>query len=370
MNTYLCSWSALHFLRTWSQARPLPLRAFHDLKRVTNSLLPLGQFATVDKLANCAFRYADILTSAKTVDLRELFGAQAQHPTSSDGGADHDDLPFLATLGEEPLHVLARNGEGTRNSSRVVRHRTSTTLFPRHSFLRIAPRLFVCSPELVFVQLAAVLPFGELLALGYELCGCYPLPSSAGSALVRRPLTTPERLVAYAEELHGSHGVKLARAVARNVQARSASPMETEVAALALTPVKQGGFGLPPARLNHPIALPRKTGALTRTGRVVCDLYWEDNRVALEYDGRESHGTARHQDRDSRKRDALSLSNIDLITLTSAQFHSVTEFSKLMKLVARLLGKQTRKRSAAYLDRHMALRRQLRIFHELHSPLK
>ena len=72
--------------------------------------------------------------------------------------------------------------------------------------MRIAEGLFVCSPELVFVQMASCLSFGELLALGYELCGCYPRSTQKSVPLVRRPLTTPNRLMAYAARLNGAKG--------------------------------------------------------------------------------------------------------------------------------------------------------------------
>ena len=77
--------------------------------------------------------------------------------------------------------------------------------------------------------MAGSLEFGELLALGYELCGSYPVTRGDG-VLVRRPLTTPERLVAFLGQLEDARPVKLARSAALQVRRKSASVMETEVA--------------------------------------------------------------------------------------------------------------------------------------------
>lgn len=118
--------------------------------------------------------------------------------------------------------------------------------------------MFVTAPELTFVHLATELSFGQLLALGYELCGNYPLPDRSPAPLVRTALTTPLQLVSFADAFQNTPGVKLARSVARQVLPKSASPMETEVAALAFTSAKRGGLEMERAVLNKPLTLSRR----------------------------------------------------------------------------------------------------------------
>lgn len=72
---------------------------------------------------------------------------------------------------------------------------------------------------------------------------------------MRRPLTTPNRLMAYAARLNGAKGAKLARAVAKQVRAKSGSVMETELAAIAFTAEVYGGLGIAEALINAPVAI-------------------------------------------------------------------------------------------------------------------
>lgn len=149
----------------------------------------------------------------------------------------------VRSRGAAPLHIMVAKGHGTRNSSDLIRHR-SVAAFPRQAFIKVAPGVFVCSPELVFVQMASSLTRGGLLAVGYELCGCYPLGEERVGALVRRPLSSPRRLTAFAARAKGLAGVKVARSAAKQVLAKSGSLMETEVSIIAFSLFSQGGLGL------------------------------------------------------------------------------------------------------------------------------
>ncbi|MDE8685724.1 hypothetical protein P0G11_14455, partial [Adlercreutzia rubneri] len=95
------------------------------------------------------------------------------------------------------------------------------------TFVKVAPSVLVSSPELLFLQMAKALACGELVALGFELCGCYPLSDELSSSLVRSPLTTPSRLSAFVARARNHDGVQLARRAVRPVMAKSASRMET-----------------------------------------------------------------------------------------------------------------------------------------------
>ena len=122
---------------------------------------------------------------------------------------------------ERPLHVLARPKEGRHPTKRVRFHQIAVPL-PRGAFLEIAPGIALCSPELVFVQMAESLSAGELIALGYELCGCYPLDAGRSSALVRTQLATPGRLAAFAKRAERIKGSKKARSIIPFLCAKSA----------------------------------------------------------------------------------------------------------------------------------------------------
>lgn len=266
---------------------------------------------------------------------------------------------------EERLHLLVPRRSGIRPTKRLVFHQACLAL-PPGSLLELSPKVSVCSPELLFVQMASVLEMGELVALGYELCGCYPMGD--GSLKVRRQLTTPSRLRAFVQRVKGMNGIGKARIAAKYIQGKSASVMETEVSALATMPVKWGGYGLPPARLNEPVLLTASASKIARSGYLAIDLYWPDEKVALEFDGREGHDSELDRVRDSRRRDALTAQGIDLSTITYRQFSSLNEFDEIMMHVACSLGKRIRVNVAAGAA-HGRLRQQLRSFHRgVHSP--
>ena len=168
------------------------------------------------------------------------------------------------------------------------------------------------------------------MAVGYELCGCYPLGEECVGALVRRPLSSPRRLTAFAARAKGLAGVKAARSATKQVLAKSGSPMETEVSIIAFSLFSQGGLGLRTPLLNEPVALSDRARTATGLSRVVCDWLWPAERVVLEYDGHDAHSSPQQQAHDARKRDALRIDGFDLAVLTSSQFHHVNQCTELL----------------------------------------
>ncbi len=421
MNLYLSHSTALRFWRSWSAAAAVPLHAFHDLGAAEAALFPDRFFAASEVLfravrtdreirealrgagalgdpsaASAAEKGADpaasvvpaavaprvpaaVVPAAATSRASSLGVAAATAPgvPAADAASASDAMPATGAVAValrtaccsdgDPVHVVTTSCGGLRNSTAATRHRLGGAL-PRGSFLKVAPGVFVCSPELVFVQMAASVPRGALLALGYELCGCYPVGGDRAGALVRRPLTAPRRLSAFAARATGLTGVTAARAAAKRVLAKSGSIMETEVSIVAFSSVAQGGLGLVPPKLNEPVTLSARAKEATGLSRVVCDWLWPEARVAVEYDGRDSHASPQQQARDARKRDALRIDGFDLTVITSSQFHHVTQCTALLLGVGRRVGPRKRKLSAAHAPRHLTLRKQVRAHHREHFP--
>ncbi|MEC4183811.1 hypothetical protein VJ918_03210 [Adlercreutzia sp. R21] len=388
MNVYLSHSTALLFWRSWSAAAAIPLRAFHDLGVADASLLPTSFFPTSGVLCNEAVRSADVQSvmeeALQSLACARVAGPSDAGPAASTGGRDSCSarvgaMPSQAAAvmsaleevarsqGGAPLHIMVAKGHGTRNSGDLVRHR-SAVAFPRQSFVKVAPGVFVCSPELVFVQMAALLTRGGLLAVGYELCGCYPLGEERAGVLVRRPLSSPCRLAAFAARASGLTGVKAARSAAKQVLAKSGSLMETEVSVIAFSLFSQGGLGLRAPLLNEPVVLSDRAKAATGLSRVVCDWLWPAERVVLEYDGHDAHSSPQQQAHDARKRDALRIDGFSLAIVTSSQFHHVSQCAELLRGVARSVGQRSAALKPEHLPRHMALREQVRKHHRAHFP--
>lgn len=423
MNLYLSHSTALRFWRAWSAAAAVPLHAFHDLGAAEAALFPDRFFAASEVLfravrtdreirealrraaapgdpsaASAAEKGADpaasvvpaavaprvpaaVVPAAATSRASSLGVAAATAPgvPAADAASASDAMPATGAVAvalrtaccsdNGSAHVVTTSCGGLRNSTAATRHRLGGAL-PRGSFLKVAPGVFVCSPELVFVQMAASVPRGALLALGYELCGCYPVGGDRAGALVRRPLTAPRRLSAFAARATGLTGVTAARAAAKRVLAKSGSIMETEVSIVAFSSVAQGGLGLVPPKLNEPVTLSARAKEATGLSRVVCDWLWPEARVAVEYDGRDSHASPQQQARDARKRDALRIDGFDLTVITSSQFHHVTQCTALLLGVGRRVGPRKRKLSAEHVPRHLTLRKQVRAHHREHFPFR
>lgn len=345
--------TALGLLRTWSCNHPLTLRAFHNLRTRDVRHLPsshLKGFSSLARTADTEAAIRAVIADVKRISLRRML----------------EELWEDATV-ENPLHVIARPRTGRHSTKRVRFHQVAATL-PRGTFLEITPSVAVCSPELVFVQMAETLSVGELVALGYELCGCYPLDEDRPGALVRAQLTTSDRLAAFINRAKRVKGLHKARIAVQFVSAKSASVKETEMGALLLMPMRWGGLGLPSALANEPVVLSEEAARIARGNRVVCDLLWPQARVAAEYDGLAFHGERHQQARDSRRRDALLADGFDVVTVTSSQIDSVSEFIEIADALSRKTRGRAPVRPASFLGRHAQLRHDLRTFHRRRFP--
>lgn len=130
----------------------------------------------------------------------------------------------------------------------------------RVSAQRVWKGLPVTTPEQTFADLARELPLVDLVVVG--------------DGLVKRRVTSPERLVAAMVELPGDRG-RAARRAAAYVREGVDSPKETRVRMLVVL------AGLPEPQVNIVLERDRETGQVLRR----TELGWPDVKVAFEYDG-------------------------------------------------------------------------------------
>lgn len=262
------------------------------------------------------------------------------------------------------LHVMGPAKPGVTPPA-FMRYHHSSARYPRGSFLKVAPAVYVAAPELVFVSMASSLSFGELLALGYELCGAYPL-DRASNGLARHPLSSAARLASFVGQLRRAKGVAAARKVAPFVRSKSASFMETEICAALLLPRRCGGFNRSGVVLNRLVELSPKAADIARCDGVALDLLWPELGLGLEYDSERCHSTARSMTWDSRKYDALALESIDLWRLTADQFANVLEFQEVVRKAFGKHGHYVRALQPAEQARCLTLRAEMRKYHREH----
>ncbi|MCL1896009.1 MAG: hypothetical protein FWG03_05625 [Clostridiales bacterium] len=237
---------------------------------------------------------------------------------------------------------------------------------PEGCFINIDDGLVVSSPEFCFLQMASLLPLAGLIVLGYEMCGTYSMPV-AGDMTVpergfykRRPLTSVKKIEAFLGRMAGAKGHQNATKALRYILEGSASPMETKLSIILTLPYKLGGFGFSKPVLNWRVA-PSKTGKrFSGKESYVCDLFWPDHDLAVEYDSALFHsGQGQYVD-DAMKRAELLKKGITVITVTKQQLYSRKEFETIAAAIAKSLGKRLRyENKPGFADAHHGLHRLL-----------
>ena len=337
--------TALEFWRLWSARNGIALHLFHCRKTIQTDDLPFRIFPSSAVLVDSSSAKRTVveiidgaLEDGVPEELTELLGAcrVVLSETHSSKRSKEPGLADSSSGAGKVLHVLGHRKPGVRTADGLTYHHSSAT-YPKGSFLKIARGVYVCAPELVFAQMASLLPFGALLSLGYELC-------------------SPNRLVAFCSHLRGFKGSAPAKTAARYVLAKSASPAETSLAIIATAPRNYGGFGMRGARLNEPIKLRREAERIAHGSSLVCDVLWPERGVALEYDSSQFHGSSSRLSRDSRRRSALAAQGLEIRSITA----SVFEFQETILHAFRAAGCDFKRLNGKQLDRHMRLRSELR----------
>lgn len=231
---------------------------------------------------------------------------------------------------------------------------------PPGLFFEIEPSVYVCSPELIFAHIAALLPEPDLVLFGYELCGRYALCDEVEEGFVKRPpITTASKLFQCAQRLSSRRGVSRARLAAACVQDGSESPMESKLAIQQCAPARLGGFGLRGASLNEEVVIRSRTARGWEASTRRCDLLWKEKGIAVEYDSSAHHGSVPDINRDALRRNQLARGFYSVITVTKQQVYSSEHMRDLARILAKLLGVRLRIRMRDFEERRLELRRSL-----------
>lgn len=207
------------------------------------------------------------------------------------------------------------------------------------------------------MQVATSLDLSQLIELGYEFCGTY---DASGEILIScKPLTCVKKLKDYATKAKGMHGRDKALRALRYVVDNSASPRETLLAMLLCLPNALGGYGIKLPILNHKIDMNKRSAKAARKNYLVCDLYWSDAKLAVEYDSDEFHVGAERISEDSTRRMALAAKKITVISVTNRQLNNGGELNAVAHSVASQTGKRLRYKDPEFTHAHLALRESL-----------
>ena len=263
-----------------------------------------------------------------------------------------------------PVHIMLSNPNYRWPTKTIIQHVFSGKT-PAGCFLYTDNGLEVSSPEFCFLQMAEKLPLPRLIELGYELCGTYSLPAAGDHNATeigfnqRQPLTSLKKLSVFVAEMPGFNGhVKAVRAL-RYILEGSASPMESKLAILLTLPYKLGGFGMPKPELNVRIALTKTAEKVAGKKFYVCDLFWPDRNIAVEYDSDSFHAGQKQIADDSKKRNTLTIMGIKVLSITTQQLFSPIDFERAAGAIANCIGKRLVYKNPGFMRANNSLREQL-----------
>jgi len=263
-----------------------------------------------------------------------------------------------------PIHIMIGNPNARRNSKKVKQHVFSGET-PVGCFMNIGNGLMMSSPEFCFLQMADNITLARLIELGYELCGKYSIPIAEDSDVPERgfhnrtPLTSTNRIRAFLDSMHGFNGFKKATHALSYMIDGSASPMETKLTMFLTLHYMLGGFGFNLPELNKRIILTKTARKYFRKNYYVCDLFWPDKNVAVEYDSDQQHTGSDRIANDSKRRNVLESSGIRVITVTKQQLFSSVELERAARTIAKHLNKRLFPTKSNFYTAHQELREQL-----------
>lgn len=276
--------------------------------------------------------------------------------------ADYAEKVFTSFLGEEKgsdvLHLLVYPYENRFRSKNICCHALK---LPDRSFIKLGDGVFLSTPEALFLQMASQCSFWELIELGYELCGIYSVDThevaTSNKGFVScSSATKVKHLEFYLDRCKNIPGYRKAKSALRFIVDNSASPMESAVAMMLFVSQHHGGYGLPLAQMNYRIDIPThlKTYAKYR----ICDFYWPEYKVALEYDSSAFHKSNQQKISDSIRRNDLFNAGITVLSLSSKQFWQLPLFDKQVSVLEKYL-KHRRQITSTGLKRKAMLHRYL-----------
>lgn len=290
----------------------------------------------------------------------------------------------LAAMSSARLHAVGRAHSRKFEQCGMQRHMFSPgspdfERLPSGLYVPVDEGFLVASPALCFLQLSEGMSVPQSVLLGLEMCGVFASSSASanasdnasgsaannasgiasGSAVRDAPLASPSDLRRTVDSLPGARGRKIAARALRFVASGSASPMESVLCTMLALPYSLGGCSLPVPELNYRIDIPPAQRSVFGKSYFLCDLYWPDSRVCVEYDSDAFHTGSERIARDSKRRNALLSLGVTVVTVTRRQIMSDIEMDEVARTVARLLGRRFRP-PARHWERRAALRAELR----------
>ena len=272
---------------------------------------------------------------------------------------DLDSLPESLLEFPLPMHVVVPSAEMRRCRDNIKAQVISDSL-PQNAFWKLDDSWYIASPELTFVQLGAKLGLSELIAVGYEYCGCYAIDPLTGHATFGlNPVTTVERLRNFVDACPGIRGVKMARKAIEYVRGNSASPMETALHMRFSLMARMGGYGLPVSQLNHEVKLNANARRIYKRGSVRFDLFFAEAKLDVEFHGGDHESKMAS---DAARDAAIKCMGFDTATITIKQYRDYLAMGEIVRSIAQKHGISLRKDQVGFTPARAKLYRELELY--------
>lgn len=221
----------------------------------------------------------------------------------------------------------------------------------------------VCAlPAALEAELSRAIESGAIPAtFGWARC---PSEGGAASNMWRRDaLVLDGDLDRFCSDVCGMRYGKRFVAVSHLVPLSAASPFEVETYLLFGLPRSLGGEGFCGIELNVEVVLSTSAQSIVGKSRVYIDLLLSSpngkRQVAIECQGKASHGRAGDGLRDADRMTALQAMGYDVFLLTHGQISDEDRFRAIVKAVCRLLDVEYRDKSSEEQGAEALLRSEL-----------
>lgn len=277
------------------------------------------------------------------------------HPTASRDIGATDRVAGLLGI-SRPVDLVVENAVLRRQNKACRSHLWGQGL-SAGLISHVEDNIYVCGPELAFLQLVSRFTRPELIELAYELCGDYVRLDGTlfgGSHLEGAGMTKASRLKKVCEVVGSCKCGELALQIASSTMENSWSPQESQLAAMMTLPRAQGGFGLSGAVMNKRVCLEKDLQRMAGRGYVVPDILYEEAGLCLEYQGG-VHSEFGNRSSDDTKSNVLLMKGIQTIRIWKEQLYDIETLEAVADLVAKRLGIRRRPPSMAMLTRRVGL---------------
>ncbi len=178
---------------------------------------------------------------------------------------------------------------GSRIRSRTARNTVYVRGLPEIPIIELNSTVRIPCPELLFIELGAIMSPAMQLLAGLELCGRFSRdardPRDGTTTFGIKPVTTADKIRSYVSVARDLAGLEQSRRVAEWLMDEAWSPQEALLNGLARMPLHELGYELGELQLNPRFIARGPLLSLVDKRSRVPDSLVKDTNVGFNYDG-------------------------------------------------------------------------------------